>query len=76
MMMVPFINGWTSSVESSAIGAMTAFFVAVDQKAHDKSGLRSLGAPDARYLVYVHVDYPGGDGLFVWCSLTGSAQWV
>lgn len=28
-MMVPFVNGWTSLVESSAIGAMTAFVVAV-----------------------------------------------
>ncbi len=28
-MMVPFLNGWTSLVESSAIGAMTAFIVAV-----------------------------------------------
>ncbi|MEX0693230.1 MAG: TRAP transporter large permease subunit [Rhodospirillales bacterium] len=28
-MMVPFINGWTSLVESSAIGAFTAFFAAV-----------------------------------------------
>ena len=28
-MMVPFINGWTSLVESSAIGALTAFMVAV-----------------------------------------------
>ncbi len=28
-MMVPFINGWTSLVESSAIGAITAFMVAV-----------------------------------------------
>ncbi|MCP4378737.1 MAG: TRAP transporter large permease subunit, partial [bacterium] len=28
-MMVPFVNGWTSLVESSAIGAMTAFIVAV-----------------------------------------------
>ncbi len=28
-MMVPFVNGWTSLVESSAIGAMTAFTVAV-----------------------------------------------
>jgi len=28
-MMVPFLNGWTSLVESSAIGAMTAFLVAV-----------------------------------------------
>jgi tripartite ATP-independent transporter DctM subunit len=28
-MMVPFLNGWTSLVESSAIGAMTAFFAAV-----------------------------------------------
>ena len=28
-MMVPFINGWTSLVESSAIGAMTAFMAAV-----------------------------------------------
>jgi len=28
-MMVPFINGWTSLVESSAIGALTAFVAAV-----------------------------------------------
>jgi tripartite ATP-independent transporter DctM subunit len=28
-MMVPFINGWTSLVESSAIGALTAFLAAV-----------------------------------------------
>ena len=28
-MMVPFVNGWTSLVESSAIGAMTAFSAAV-----------------------------------------------
>ena len=28
-MMVPFVNGWTSLVESSAIGAMTAFAAAV-----------------------------------------------
>ena len=28
-MMVPFINGWTSLVESSAIGALTAFCAAV-----------------------------------------------
>ena len=26
-MMVPFVNGWTSLVESSAIGALTAFLV-------------------------------------------------
>jgi tripartite ATP-independent transporter DctM subunit len=29
MMMVPFVNGWTSLVESSAIGAITAFLAAV-----------------------------------------------
>jgi tripartite ATP-independent transporter DctM subunit len=29
VMMVPFINGWTSLVESSAIGAIAAFMVAV-----------------------------------------------
>jgi len=28
-MMVPFVNGWTSLVESSAIGAMTAFVTAI-----------------------------------------------
>jgi tripartite ATP-independent transporter DctM subunit len=28
-MMVPFVNGWTSLVESSAIGAMTAFCAAI-----------------------------------------------
>ncbi|MBK6740303.1 MAG: TRAP transporter large permease subunit [Haliea sp.] len=37
MMMVPFINGWTSLVESSAIGAMTAFFVAVIKKRMTKA---------------------------------------
>ena len=29
VMMVPFVSGWTSLVESSAIGAMAAFFAAV-----------------------------------------------
>ncbi|MEX0346524.1 MAG: TRAP transporter large permease subunit [Rhizobiaceae bacterium] len=29
VMMVPFVNGWTSLVESSAVGALTAFFAAV-----------------------------------------------
>ncbi|MEQ9517895.1 MAG: TRAP transporter large permease subunit [Parvibaculum sp.] len=28
-MMIPFVNGWTSLVESSAVGAMTAFMAAV-----------------------------------------------
>ncbi len=28
-MMVPFVNGWTSLVESSAIGALAAFFAAI-----------------------------------------------
>jgi tripartite ATP-independent transporter DctM subunit len=28
-MMIPFVNGWTSLVESSAIGALAAFFAAV-----------------------------------------------
>jgi TRAP-type mannitol/chloroaromatic compound transport system permease large subunit len=28
-MMIPFVNGWTSLVESSAIGALTAFVAAV-----------------------------------------------
>ena len=28
-MMIPFVNGWTSLVESSAIGALTAFMAAV-----------------------------------------------
>ena len=31
-MMVPFVNGWTSLVESSAIGAMTAFVAAILKK--------------------------------------------
>jgi len=29
VMMVPFVSGWTSLVESSAIGAMAAFFAAI-----------------------------------------------
>ncbi|MFV0472693.1 MAG: TRAP transporter large permease subunit [Pikeienuella sp.] len=28
-MMIPFVNGWTSLVESSAIGALAAFFAAI-----------------------------------------------
>ena len=36
-MMVPFVKGWTSLVESSAIGAMTAFFVAVIKKRMTKA---------------------------------------
>ena len=31
-MMIPFVNGWTSLVESSSIGAMAAFFAAVVKK--------------------------------------------
>ena len=31
-MMVPFVNGWTSLVESSAIGAMAAFVAAVSKR--------------------------------------------
>ncbi|MTH99824.1 TRAP transporter large permease subunit [Roseibium sp. RKSG952] len=31
-MMVPFVNGWTSLVESSAIGALTAFLAAVAKR--------------------------------------------
>lgn len=31
-MMVPFVNGWTSLVESSAIGAMAAFVAAIVKK--------------------------------------------
>ena len=29
VMMVPFVNGWTSLVESSAVGALTAFLAAI-----------------------------------------------
>ena len=36
-MMVPFINGWTSLVESSAIGAMTAFVAAIVKKRMNKA---------------------------------------
>ncbi|MDO6732025.1 TRAP transporter large permease subunit [Marinovum sp. 2_MG-2023] len=32
VMMVPFVNGWTSLVESSAIGALAAFFAAVAKR--------------------------------------------
>ncbi|GGB05291.1 C4-dicarboxylate ABC transporter [Agarivorans gilvus] len=32
VMMVPFVNGWTSLVESSAIGAMAAFLAAIFKK--------------------------------------------
>ncbi len=35
-MMVPFVNGWTSLVESSAIGALTAFMAAVVKRRMNK----------------------------------------
>lgn len=35
-MMIPFVNGWTSLVESSAIGALTAFMAAVLKKRMSK----------------------------------------
>jgi len=35
-MMVPFVNGWTSLVESSAIGAITAFLAAVLKRRMNK----------------------------------------
>ena len=36
-MMVPFVNGWTSLVESSAIGALTAFAAAVLKRRMSKA---------------------------------------
>jgi len=47
-MMVPFVNGWTSLVESSAIGAMTAFLAAVlkgrmNKKVFETSVRNTLG---------------------------------
>jgi len=47
-MMVPFVNGWTSLVESSAIGAMTAFAAAVlkrrmTREVFEKSVRNTLG---------------------------------
>ena len=36
-MMVPFVNGWTSLVESSAIGAMAALVAAIVKKRMTKS---------------------------------------
>jgi TRAP-type mannitol/chloroaromatic compound transport system permease large subunit len=47
-MMVPFINGWTSLVESSAIGAMAAFLAAVlkgrmTQEVFENSVRKTLG---------------------------------
>jgi len=47
-MMVPFINGWTSLVESSAIGALTAFLAAVikgrmDRQVFETSVRNTLG---------------------------------
>ncbi|WNK00798.1 TRAP transporter large permease subunit [Thalassospiraceae bacterium LMO-JJ14] len=35
-MMIPFVNGWTSLVESSAIGALTAFMAAVLKRRMNK----------------------------------------
>ena len=37
-MMVPFVNGWTSLVESSAIGALTAWSGGGPEAAHDLGG--------------------------------------
>jgi len=41
VMMVPFVNGWTSLVESSAIGAMAAFSAAVFKKRMTKAVFES-----------------------------------
>ena len=38
-MMVPFVNGWTSLVESSAIGAIAAFLAAVLKGRNDAPGV-------------------------------------
>ncbi len=46
-MMVPFVNGWTSLVESSAIGAIAAFVAAVLKGPDDARSVRGLGAQDA-----------------------------
>lgn len=40
-MMVPFVNGWTSLVESSAIGALAAFFAAIIKKRMTKTVLET-----------------------------------
>ena len=57
-MMVPFVNGWTSLVESSAIGAMTAFAGGGRERPDDPQGVRDLGAQDAWHFLHVHVDHP------------------
>jgi TRAP-type mannitol/chloroaromatic compound transport system permease large subunit len=59
VMMVPFVNGWTSLVESSAIGAMTAFLAAVLKGRMTRRCSRPRCA-DARHHLHVHVDHPGG----------------
>lgn len=40
-MMIPFVNGWTSLVESSAIGALAAFFAAIAKGRMNKDVLET-----------------------------------
>ena len=56
-MMVPFVNGWTSLVESSAIGAIAALVASLLEAAHDAGYFSYLHQADIGHLMYVHVDY-------------------
>ena len=64
VMMVPFVNGWTSLVESSAIGAMAAFACRSPKGPDDTRSVRKFGTQHAWDHLHVHVDHSRGPGLW------------
>ena len=62
-MMVPFVNGWTSLVESSAIGALTALIASL-LKRRMSWKIFHLCTKNIGHFVHVHVDYPGSVGIW------------
>ena len=63
-MMVPFVNGWTSLVESSAIGALTAFVAAVLKGRMTREVFETSVRLNTGHHLHVHVDHPCSTGLW------------
>ena len=62
VMMVPFVTGWTSLVESSAIGALAAFLAAVVRRRMTRVVFEN-SVRNTLASLHVHVDHPRGAGL-------------
>ena len=61
-MMVPFVNGWTSLVESSAIGALTALVASVAKRRMTWQIFQTCTRQNPWNILHVHVDHSGGPG--------------